>query len=80
MKILRFCHIRVILKVPSLLVEFGKRLNDEIMAEINEMIIAYNTPDDPGQGDGGGKDSDEVPSEQENSGTMILSQPALLKT
>lgn len=50
------------------------------MAEINEMIIAYNTPDDPGQGDGGGKDSDEVPSEQENSGTMILSQPALLKT
>lgn len=34
--------------VPSLLVEFRKRLDDEILAQINEMIIAYNTPDDPG--------------------------------
>lgn len=31
--------------VPSLLVEFRKRLNDDVMMEINEMIIAYNTPD-----------------------------------
>ena len=37
--------------VPSLLVEFRKRLNDEIMTEINEMIIDYNAPDDPGSGD-----------------------------
>lgn len=36
--------------VPSLLVEYRKRLNDKIMVEINEMIIAYNTPDDPGRG------------------------------
>ena len=33
--------------VPSLLVEFRKRLDNEILAQINEMIIAYNTPDDP---------------------------------
>ena len=39
--------------VPSLLVELRKRLNDEILAEINEMIIAYNTPDDPDPGSGG---------------------------
>lgn len=36
--------------VPSLLVEFRKHLNDEIITEFNEMIIAYNTPDDPGTG------------------------------
>ena len=33
--------------VPSLLVEFRKRLTDEIIGEINEMIKEYNTPDDP---------------------------------
>ena len=32
--------------VPSLLVEFRKRLTDDILGDINEMIIAYNTPDD----------------------------------
>ncbi len=58
--------------VPSLLVEFRKRLDDEVMAQINEMIIAYNTPDDPGPGDGGGNDSDAVPDEQKNSGTIIM--------
>jgi len=42
--------------VPSLLVEFRKRLNDEIMIEINEMIIDYNSPDDPGPGNGVGSD------------------------
>lgn len=31
---------------PSLLVEFRKRLTDEILGEINEMIIEYNHPDD----------------------------------
>ena len=35
------------LYVPSLLVEFRKRLDDEILSEINEMIIDYNRPDDP---------------------------------
>ena len=29
--------------VPSLLVEFRKRLTDGILAEINEMIAEYNT-------------------------------------
>lgn len=36
--------------VPSLLVEFRKRLTDDILGDINEMIIAYNTPDDPPPG------------------------------
>ena len=33
--------------VPSLLVEFRKRLTPEILDEINEMIADYNHPDDP---------------------------------
>ena len=41
--------------VPSLLVEFRKRLDDDVMNEINEMILAYNTSDDPGSGADGGK-------------------------
>ena len=43
--------------VPSLLVEFRKRLTAEVLEEINEMIIAYNAPDDP---------------PPTNSGTLIL--------
>lgn len=41
--------------VPSLLVEFRKRLTDDILGDINEMIIACNTPDDnpPAGGSGG---------------------------
>ena len=58
--------------VPSLLVEFRKRLNDDVMIEINEMIIAYNTPDDSGPGAGGGKGSGPAPDKPENSGTVIL--------
>ena len=58
--------------VPSLLVEFRKRLNDDVMIEINEMIIAYNTPEDPGPGAGSGKDCDKTPGKPENSGTIIL--------
>ena len=38
--------------VPSLLVEFRKRLTEDILSEINEMIIDYNTPDDPTPGGG----------------------------
>ena len=57
--------------VPSLLVEFRKRLDDEILAEINEMIIAYNTPDDPGPGSGG-ETSDGSPEGSRNGGTVIL--------
>lgn len=33
--------------VPSLLVEFRKRLNSSILADINEMIISASKPDDP---------------------------------
>ena len=57
--------------VPSLLVEFRKRLDDEILAQINEMIIAYNMPDDPGPGSGG-ETSDGSSEESGNSGTIIL--------
>ena len=33
--------------VPSLLVEFRKRLTEEILGAINEMILEYNAPYDP---------------------------------
>ena len=58
--------------VPSLLVEFRKRLTDDILGDINEMIIAYNTPDDdpPAGGSGGDGESDDTPAE--NKGTLIL--------
>ena len=67
---------------PSLLVEFRKRLDENVLSEINEMIAAYNDPDDPSDGDsnsGGnsadntnnGNDTDTV-SEPENTGTLIL--------
>ena len=56
--------------VPSLLAEFGKRLTEEILGEINEMIIDYNTPDDPTPG--GGSDDHQTSGEQKNEGTLIL--------
>ena len=56
--------------VPSLLVEFRKRLTAEVLEEINEMIIAYNAPDDPPP-TGGGDDNDNEESAT-NSGTLIL--------
>ena len=59
--------------VPSLLVEFRKRLTDDILGEINEMIIAYNTPDDPGPGSGSDPDTDVSETDtDENAGTLIL--------
>ena len=57
--------------VPSLLVEFRKRLTPEILDEINEMIAEYNRPDDPPGGDGQ-YDNDQSNNEQENHGTIIL--------
>ena len=54
--------------VPSLLVEFRKRLTAEVLEEINEMIIADNAPDDPPP-TGGGNDNEES---ETNSGTLIL--------
>ena len=73
--------------VPSLLVEFRKRLSEEVLNEINEMIIEYNTQkddpvdqdDDDDHSNGGGE---QEPNEQQgvqnptetagNSGTLIL--------
>ena len=56
---------------PSLLVEFRKRLTDEILIEINEMIYEYNTPDDQ-PSTGGSSDGDTSPEGEENQGTLIL--------
>ena len=70
--------------VPSLLVEFSKRLSEDVLNEINEMIIAYNTQkddqdDDDDHGDGGGeREQNEQQGFQnstetsENSGTLTL--------
>lgn len=54
---------------PSLLVEFRKRLTEDILMEINEMIAKYNTPDDPTDGGCGGDSSDSL---TDNRGTVIL--------
>ena len=68
--------------VPSLLVEFRKRLDENVLAEINEMIAAYNNPDDSSDDDsnGGGNSADNTNTENdkqsacepENEGTLIL--------
>mgnify|MGYP002624681418 FL=1 len=67
--------------VPSLLVEFRKRLSADIMIEINEMIIAYNMPGDD-SGDNNGNSSNSGTGENaaivegydttKNSGTLII--------
>lgn len=60
---------------PSLLVEFRKRLTDEILEEINELILQYNDPDDPDEGGSGSGDDDILPEEKDkigNCGTLIL--------
>ena len=57
--------------VPSLLVEFRKRLTEDLLGEINEMIIAYNAPDDPTPG-GGNKPEAAETDTAGNNGTLIL--------
>ena len=57
--------------VPSLLVEFRKRLTDEVLTEINEMIAEYNSPQDPPAG-GDNDDPDGSDSAAGNRGTLIL--------
>ena len=61
---------------PSLLVEFRKRLTDEVLIEINELIIDFNDPDNQdkngpicGKSDDAADNSDSV---SDNSGTLIL--------
>ncbi len=56
--------------VPSLLVEFRKRLTEEVLEEINEMIIDFNMPDDPTPGGGSGDDKNSDTAT--NEGTLIL--------
>lgn len=63
--------------VPSLLVEFRKRLSEDVLNEINEMIIEYNAQksDDNDSNDGdnsGSNDTDNTSDSSENSGTLIL--------
>jgi len=63
--------------VPSLLVEFRKRLSEDVLNEINEMIIAYNAQQDDndsndGSGDAGQSDQQCPTNDSENAGTLIL--------
>ena len=58
---------------PSLLVEFRKRLTDDILGEINEMIIAYNHPDDHTPAGGSGNEVQSAGKDyNDNDGTLIL--------
>ena len=52
--------------VPSLLVEFRKRLTDDILGEISEMIIAYNPPDDSTPGSGSNPDTTDTDTDEHN--------------
>ena len=63
--------------VPSLLVEFRKRLSEDVLNEINEMIIEYNAQksdeSDGNDGDNSGSnDTDNTSDPSVNSGTLIL--------
>ena len=64
--------------VPSLLVEFRKRLSEDVLNEINEIIIEYNaqkSDDDNDSNDGnhsGSNDTDNTSESSGNSGTLIL--------
>ena len=57
--------------VPSLLVEFRKRLSEDVLNEINEMIIAFNAQQDDddsndGSGDAGQSDQQDSATDSEN--------------
>ena len=63
--------------VPSLLVEFRKRLSEDVLNEINEMIIAFNAQQDDddsndASGDAGQSDQQDSATDSENAGTLIL--------
>ena len=64
---------------PSLLVEFRKRLTEEILGEINEMIIEFNQPEDGhhdddqmGQSGDGTDQKQEESDAPANKGTLML--------
>jgi len=55
---------------PSLLVEFRKRLSEDILMDINELILQGNDDDDqPTSGGGANEGSD---TQEDNKGTLIL--------
>ena len=59
----------------SLLVEFRKRLTEEILGEINEMIIEFNHPEDEPPEDGNrssDNENDPTTDPAENKGTLML--------
>ena len=63
--------------VPSLLVAFRKRLSEDVLNEINEMIIEYNAQkSDDDDSDGGDNNdcnnTDDTSDSSANSGTLIL--------
>lgn len=63
--------------ISSLLVELCKRLSEDVLNEINEMIIEYNTQesDDSGSNDGdnsGSNDTDNTSDQSGNSSTLIF--------
>ena len=63
--------------VPSLLVEFRKRLFEDVLNKINEMIIEYNAqkndhPDDDDDGDVNDSDRHGKTDVSANAGTLIL--------
>ena len=59
--------------VPSLPVEFRKRLTPEILGDINDMILEYNTADDDNDPNGSPSEGGtEETSSDSNSGTMII--------
>ena len=59
---------------PSLLVEFRKRLTDEKLAEINEMIIKNNKHDDDNTPSGSNGDNPDNHDDagNDNDGTLII--------
>ena len=60
--------------VPSLLVEFRKRLTEDVLDEINEMIIRFNHPNDPNPPSGSGDPADhkEQEEQRQNKGTLMI--------
>ena len=55
-----------------LLVEFRKRLSDEVINEINEMIIEHNKPEPPAGSSSGKNDETAKAEGTDNNGTLIV--------
>lgn len=57
--------------MPSLLVEFRKHLRDDVLDEINEMLLAFNTLNAPTTDDGSNSDTTQTDTGKNNV-TLIL--------